>query len=165
MHTAADIRRMLADGETVQAIAQRTGWKTTSVQAIADKPAVSPPDPDLEPARALLALIARTLKALSGYDGQAAVREAARARESLERLEEALTVGEKRRAAADEVARLRRELAEAEAALKELGGKARTGPSAKEIRAWAAASDIDCPRTGLIPTAVRSLYDAAHPNA
>lgn len=75
-------------------------------------------------------------------------------------------------AARAEVERLKAQLAEAQAKLR--GGKAPAkkttaatadGPSAAEVRAWAASNAVDCPAVGRIPGAVREAYDAAHQRA
>jgi len=72
-----------------------------------------------------------------------------------------------------EVERLERELAEAKARLtgkkpatpKPAGGTpdgvraSGPVPSAAEIRAWAAANDVECPPRGIVPNAVRAAYD------
>ncbi len=36
------------------------------------------------------------------------------------------------------------------------------GPTAAEVRAWAAVEGIDCPVVGRVPGAVREAYEAAH---
>jgi hypothetical protein len=67
-----------------------------------------------------------------------------------------------------EVERLEAQLAEAKAKLR--GGtpapkKAPApadGPSAAEVRAWAAANDVSCPAVGRVPSAVREAFDEAH---
>lgn len=38
-------------------------------------------------------------------------------------------------------------------------------PSAKQIRAWARASGVDCPASGRVPQKVREAYDDAHASA
>lgn len=157
--TAADIRRMLADGDSVAEIAARTGWKSASIQAIAEKPAVTDPVPEVEPGRALLALLARTIGALSRCDDPAVAKDVTRAREALERLEDNLTVAEKRRAAEADLAEAKRKVAEAEARLRQLKG---ARPSPKDIRAWCASQGIACSPRGGIPADVRARYDAAH---
>lgn len=40
-----------------------------------------------------------------------------------------------------------------------------SGATAKQIRQWAAANDIDCPSVGIVPKAVRAAYDAAQADA
>ena len=169
--TADDIRRMLADGDSVGTIAARTGWKPTSVQAIAERTGDQPAEPEqpaadappMDASRALLALVTRTIGALAKADEPHAAKEIDRAKAALERLEEALTIGQRRRQAEEEVARLKEELRAAEERLKAVkAGRTAAGATDRQIRAWAAENDIDCPRTGHVPTAVRALYDAAH---
>lgn len=84
---------------------------------------------------------------------------------------------ERRKAAAEkaaaraEVERLEAQLAKARAKLR--GGKTSQkkttattdGPTAAEIRAWAAQNDVACPAVGRVPTAVRQAYADAHPEA
>lgn len=41
-------------------------------------------------------------------------------------------------------------------------GEVGDGPTAKEIRAWAARKGIDCASHGRVPAEVRAAYDAAH---
>lgn len=67
-----------------------------------------------------------------------------------------------------EVERLKQQLAEAQAKLR--GGKTPAkktttntdGPSAAEVRAWAASNGVDCPAVGRVPAAVREAYETAH---
>lgn len=66
-----------------------------------------------------------------------------------------------------EVERLEAQLAEAKAKLR--GGTPTTknsadvdGPSASEVRAWAADNHIECPAVGRVPSRVREAYDKAH---
>lgn len=68
-------------------------------------------------------------------------------------------------AARAEVERLEAQLAEAKAKLR--GGKApattpASGPSAAEVRAWAAEQGMNCPAVGRVPANVREAYEAAH---
>lgn len=72
-------------------------------------------------------------------------------------------------AARAEVERLEAQLAEAKAKLRGgTGPKSKTtttisdGPSAAEVRAWAAKNDVECPAVGRVPAAVRAAYDEAH---
>lgn len=81
---------------------------------------------------------------------------------------------EKRRQAAErekaraEVKRLEEELRAARAKLRGKDAEPSTsdsdedGPSPREIRAWAADNDVDCPTHGRVPAAVREAYDTAH---
>lgn len=64
------------------------------------------------------------------------------------------------------VERLQEQLAEAKAALKQAasGGKkvaAPTGPKPAQIRAWAVANNVACPKAGRVPGAVVDAYLAA----
>ena len=73
-----------------------------------------------------------------------------------------------REQARKEVERLERQLAEAKARLR--GGSASsarttTGPSAAEIREWAAENGVECPARGRIPQAVTKAFEAAQENA
>lgn len=67
-----------------------------------------------------------------------------------------------------EVERLQQQLAEARAKLRgntgpAVDGKTSTvGPSAADVRAWAAKNDVACPAVGRVPSAVREAYDDAH---
>jgi len=102
-------------------------------------------------------LVGRTIEELADEEKNA--REAAAAeREKVE--------------ARAEVERLEKELAEAKAKLtgkkpatpKPAGGTpdgvraSGPVPSAAEIRAWAAANDVECPARGIVPNAVRAAY-------
>jgi hypothetical protein len=40
-----------------------------------------------------------------------------------------------------------------------------SGATAKQIREWAAANDIECPAMGIVPKAVREAYEAAQADA
>jgi hypothetical protein len=127
------------------------------------------PAPDLEaepkqPA-ALLALIARTLGMLSGFQDATVAKEIGRANTALVQLEEALTIGERRRQAEADLAAAEQAVADAKARLKQIKtGKAigEGEPTAKQIRTWAAAEGIAVAPNGLIPASVRQQYDAAH---
>jgi hypothetical protein len=135
-----------------------------------------PPVPDLgielkQPA-ALLALVARTLGMLSGFDDPAVAKQVGRASTALVQLEEALTIGERRRQAEADIETAKAALVAAQEKLRLLKtGKApavktpdRTvgEPTPKEIRAWAAEHRIECAPNGKIPGPVRQQYDAAH---
>ena len=212
--TAEDIRQHLAEGKTVQEVADLTDWPHPRIIAVingwpgylydraSDKavrpgrppqsaalapapaqvptpaavparhPAKEPTGPSEESTRALLALIRSIRREMDGYGDPAVSRELERARAALDRLEEALTTGQERREAEAAVARARQELAAAEARLKAAkSGRPKPTPAAaaepttKEIRAWCADNDIECPSYGRIPASVRARYDAAHPRA
>jgi len=137
--------------------------------------AASPlPDLDMglkQPA-ALLALIARTLGMLSGFDDPAFVKPVSRASNALVQLEEALTIGERRRQAEADIEAAKAALVAAQERLRDLkAGKTPAAPARipstdeptpKEIRAWAAANGIECAPNGKIPASVRQQYDTAH---
>jgi len=61
---------------------------------------------------------------------------------------------------ADELRRVREELRGTPKST-----KASTGASAKDIREWAAANDVECPAMGIIPKAVRAAFEAAQEQA
>lgn len=70
-------------------------------------------------------------------------------------------------AARAEVERLEAQLAAAKAKLRGATPQATTaatagGPTAAEIRLWAASAGIDCPTVGRVPAAVREQYEKAH---
>jgi hypothetical protein len=137
------------------------------------------PVPDLsielkQPA-ALLALIGRTLGMLSGFEDATVAKEIGRANTALVQLEDALTIGERRRQAEADLAAAEQVVADAKARLKLLkSGRipaASTSPvriaspaepTPKEIRAWAAEHGIECAPNGKIPGPIRQQYDTAH---
>lgn len=67
-----------------------------------------------------------------------------------------------------EVERLQQQLAKARAKLRGnagpvgVGKASAAGPSAADVRAWAAENDVACPAVGRVPSAVREAYDDAH---
>jgi hypothetical protein len=70
-------------------------------------------------------------------------------------------------AARAEVKRLEEQLAAAKAKLRGTTPPAAAatdsgGPTAAEIRLWAADNNVPCPNTGRVPAAVREQYDQAH---
>lgn len=146
-----------------------TSLETRPPMSIVPEPA---PDLDVEMKQpvALLALIARTLGMLSGFQDATVVKEIGRAKTSLTQLEEALTIGERRRQAEADLAAAEQAVVDAKARLRQIKtGKvpaavASASPevTAKEIRAWAAAEGIAVAPNGLIPASVRQQYDAAH---
>lgn len=81
---------------------------------------------------------------------------------------------ERRKAAAEKVAarseveRLKKQLAEAQAKLRGRPAPApakvgdESGPSAKDIRTWAAETGVECTAVGRVPASVREAYNAAH---
>lgn len=76
---------------------------------------------------------------------------------------------EERAAAEREVKELEKQLAEAKAKLRparpattSTPEPAGEGPSAAEIREWAAVAGVECPTRGMVPKAVREAYDSAH---
>jgi hypothetical protein len=130
---------------------------------------------ELKQPAALLAPIARTLGMLSGFDDPAFAKPVGRASVSLVQLEEALTIGERRRQAEAEIETAKAALAAAQDRLKQLKtGKAPAAtrapapvastdePTPKEIRAWCAAEGIECSPYGKIPEPIRQQYDTAH---
>jgi len=136
--------------------------------------AASPlPDLDIglkQPA-ALLALIARTLGMLSGFDDATVAKQVDRASNALVQLEEALTIGERRRQAEADIETAKAALTAAQEKLRLLKtGKAPAAtapvrlrePTPKEIRAWAAEHGIECSANGKLPGSVRQQYGTAH---
>ncbi|GAA2092439.1 Lsr2 family DNA-binding protein [Actinomadura alba] len=113
-------------------------------------------------------------------DEKVVQRELTRVTEALARLRTAVTDVDQRaerekerKAAQERVETLERELAEARARAKELGGKrpgttpaaAVDGASPKQIRAWAKGAGIACNAQGKIRRDVVDAYNAAHGGA
>lgn len=70
-----------------------------------------------------------------------------------------------KKAARAEVQKLEAQLREAKAKLRgstPTAAPSGDGPSAKEVRAWAAETGVECTATGRVPQSVRDAYDAAH---
>ena len=70
-----------------------------------------------------------------------------------------------KKAARAEVEKLEAQLREAKAKLRgstPAAAPSGDGPSAKEVRAWAAKAGVECTATGRVPQSVRDAYDAAH---
>lgn len=96
------------------------------------------------------------------------VRLADRIRALVAELEPLVDAAEKEHAVLVEISTLRRQMDDKLEQLKKLRGNgpqpkpAEPGPTDKQIREWAKANQVDCPRTGRLPTPVRELYAKAH---
>lgn len=95
-------------------------------------------------------------------------KHAARRRAEQEKREARRKAEEEKAAARAEVEKLEQQLAEARAKLRGGTTSARSsaaaadGPSAAQVRAWAAENDVECPAVGRVPNVVRQAYDEAH---
>lgn len=97
-------------------------------------------------------------------------KQAAKVRDAVAVLRELVEGHEKRAEAEEQVERLRRQLAEAEAKLRGVAGTgparamaraaAAGRPEARLVRAWARQQGIECPATGRVPYAVVEAYEA-----
>jgi hypothetical protein len=153
-------------GMAATAHSKKEAVMTTTNLAIAPELAIVPDlEAELKQPAALLALIAQTLGMLSGFEDATVAKEIGRANTALMQLEEALTIGERRRQAEADLAAAEKLVADAKARLKQIKtGKAVSEgePTPKEIRAWASAEGIPVAPNGLIPASVRQQYDTAH---
>jgi hypothetical protein len=127
------------------------------------------PNAETKPARLADAPVGQLLAGAVDIDDKTVQTQLRKTTEHIARLRQVVTGVEERTAAAREVAELERRLAEARARLKTAGGRritagpaSGTGPTAKEIRAWAKDNGIACNAKGHIPAHVREQYDAAH---
>lgn len=124
-----------------------------------------------------VATTAELITRAADMDDKAVQRELTRLTEALARLRSAVAGVDaraeeerKRQAAVEEIGRLEKELADAKARAKELGGKrttkpspaaAATGATPKQVRAWAAANGVECNSHGRVPQGVVDQYLAA----
>jgi hypothetical protein len=165
MATAADSKKEAVMTTTSQDLYTRPQIAIVPEPTRSDSTPAADLEVDLKQPAALLALIARTLGMLAGFEDATVVKEIGRANTALVQLEEALTIGERRRQAEADLAAAEQAVADAKARLKQIktGKAAIEGePTPKEIRTWANAEGIPVAPNGLIPASVRQQYDAAH---
>lgn len=152
---------------------------TPTAPATAQPPAPKPAAP--ASASLSVATTAELITRAAGMDDKAVQRELTRVTEALARLRTAVAgvdaraeEDRKRQAAVEEIERLEAELADARARAKELGGKrttkpspaaAATGPTPKQVRAWAAENGVECNSHGRVPQGVVDQYLAANGDA
>ena len=100
---------------------------------------------------------------LVAHDDPRIARAAGKVMAAIAALDEAWTAYSAKAELRAERDRLKRQLADVEAALRAPASKpAQQTRDWKQIRAWAADNNIDCPATGKVPNAVVDAYDQAH---
>ena len=100
---------------------------------------------------------------LVAHDDPRIARAAGKVMAAIAALDEAWTAYSAKAELRAERDRLKRQLADVEAALRAPASKpAQQARDWKQIRAWAADNNIDCPATGKVPNAVVDAYDQAH---
>jgi predicted transcriptional regulator len=92
---------------------------------------------------------------------------AQKAQEAIQRVRDLIAEDAGKAEARERVERLKRELAEAQAALR--GTTVRTGSvtaiDSKAVRAWAKDNGVECPPVGRVPSGIVEAYQAAHTKA
>lgn len=183
------VLELLGAGVTTARIAELTRWPQERVVQLARKQrgwilsaetdtVIKPEDidPDDEKRRKKLPYgdVPPLLLRAEDLDDPAVGKALTRVQAELGRLRDAIADVDRRAALEAErqqalaaVEKAKRQLADAEARAKELGalGKRKTatsGPTAKEIRAWAAQNDVPCNERGHVPERVVQQYLAAH---
>ncbi|MFE9906444.1 Lsr2 family DNA-binding protein [Streptomyces achromogenes] len=127
---------------------------------------VRPPDADADPERLP---VGQLLAWGDQHDDPEIQDQAARARIALAGLRQRYAADQELTAIATEAEQLEKRLAELRAREQELAPakpKKRTAArdyDTREVRAWATATGVDCPRVGQIPKRVLDAWRAAHP--
>ena len=101
---------------------------------------------------------------LVAHDDPRIARAAGKVMAAIAALDEAWTTYSAKAELRAERDRLKRQLADVEAALRGAPAPkpAQQARDWKQIRAWAADNNLDCPATGKVPNAVVEAYDQAH---
>lgn len=140
-------QQLLRDGSTVRQVAERLHVSEAHVRQIFDRMPRSVPSAPMSatdytshPSSKVRAAAARLAAALKEWDDKGRLRQ--------------------------EIADLRAVLAAKQAALR--GAPTKTadngsGPTAKDVRAWATGAGVDCPPVGRVPQHVMAAYEEAHP--
>lgn len=174
---AAQVQRIAVNNGYALNVASRRFQKAPTAKAATSGVVRRPVDPT--PAVVVRPAFRDLIEEGKAHSSAKVQRAAVKAQVALEQLGAMLDATrkaeeEKRRQAAEEAARRKRiaELEQQLAAEKAALGRKRataatvaagdtTGPSAKEVRAWAAQHDVDCPATGRVPQRVVDAYLAA----